>query len=208
MKIQPYKILTLIFGIALLSQPIFADRVSVRAHFDLRSGYPHHGVFVRTIPRNYVTIRYGRVPYYYGDGVFYRHVGISYIVSAPPIGFVVTSLPDYQVVAINGDTYFVYNGVYYRQVPTGYEVVSESPITVEQPAPPAVVVQPAPAPAPTTTYISTPPSNETFTVNIPTNSGNYAPVLIRRSGKGFVGPQGEYYSEFPRVEQLRVMYGH
>ena len=27
------------------------------------------------------------------------------------------------------------------------------------------------------------------------------------AGNGFIGPQGEFYPDFPRVEQLKVMYG-
>jgi len=70
---------------------------------------------------------------------------------------------------------------------------------VEQPAP--VVVQPSPA-VPTTTY-----SGDTVTVNVPNSSGvGYTSVVLRRSGNGYVGPQGEYYQEIPSTEQLQAMY--
>ena len=46
-----------------------------------------------------------------------------------------------------------------------------------------------------------------FTVNIPNDHGGYTAVIIKRSGNGFTGPQGEFYPEFPKVSQLRVMYG-
>jgi hypothetical protein len=46
-----------------------------------------------------------------------------------------------------------------------------------------------------------------FTVNIPNDHGGYTAVVIKRSGNGFVGPQGEYYPEFPKVFQLKLMYG-
>ena len=49
-------------------------------------------------------------------------------------------------------------------------------------------------------------TDETFTVNIPNDKGGYTAVIIRRSGNGFVGPQGEFYSEFPRVSKLKIMY--
>ena len=45
-----------------------------------------------------------------------------------------------------------------------------------------------------------------FTVNIPNGQGGYVAVIIKKSGNGFVGPQGEYYPEFPKVSQLQVMY--
>ena len=32
-------------------------------------------------------------------------------------------------------------------------------------------------------------------------------VTLKRSGNGFVGPQGEYYADNPTVEQLKVLYG-
>jgi hypothetical protein len=56
--------------------------------------------------------------------------------------------------------------------------------------------------------VSSEPQGESYTVNIPGADGNgYIPVLIRKSGPGFLGPQGEYYSEFPRIAQLQLMYG-
>lgn len=46
-----------------------------------------------------------------------------------------------------------------------------------------------------------------FTVNIPNSHGGYNAVVIKRSGSGFIGPQGEYYPEFPKIFQLQMMYG-
>ena len=71
----------------------------------------------------------------------------------------------------------------------------------------------APAPAPVVAAENTPAAeaagmtNDTYVINIPNAKGSYTPVSIRRSGNGFVGPQGEFYTEFPRVEQLKLMYG-
>jgi hypothetical protein len=62
-----------------------------------------------------------------------------------------------------------------------------------------------------TSYINniTPPATqpEEFTVNIPNSRGGYNAVVIKRSGNGFTGPQGEYYPEFPKIFQLEMMYG-
>ncbi|MEI6438411.1 MAG: glycine zipper 2TM domain-containing protein [Candidatus Omnitrophota bacterium] len=52
-----------------------------------------------------------------------------------------------------------------------------------------------------------PVAAEAFTVSVPNSQSGYTQVVIRRSGNGFIGPQGEFYSEFPKIEQLRVMYG-
>ena len=72
----------------------------------------------------------------------------------------------------------------------------------EQPAP-VVVSQPAPVvQGPTETY-----SGDTVTVNVPNSSGGYTAVVLKRSGNGFVGPQGEYYSQVPTTDQLQAMYG-
>lgn len=76
---------------------------------------------------------------------------------------------------------------------------------VEQPAT-VVVAQPAPvvvaAQAPTTTY-----SGDTATVNVPNTNGGYTAVVLKRSGNGYVGPQGEYYDQIPTTAQLQAMYG-
>jgi len=93
------------------------------------------------------------------------------------------------------------------------------------PPPPPVMNVPVPTPmampAQTPTYAPTPAAmapnppaaetavaaNEPYVVNIPNAKGTYTPVALKRSGAGFVGPQGEFYTEFPRVEQLKLMYG-
>lgn len=51
------------------------------------------------------------------------------------------------------------------------------------------------------------PDTDAFTVNVPNSHGGYTPVVIKRSGSGYVGPQGEYYPDFPKVSQLKLMYG-
>ena len=48
---------------------------------------------------------------------------------------------------------------------------------------------------------------EVFTVNIPNHNGGYTVVMIKKSGTGYTGPQGEYYPEFPKIFQLEIMYG-
>ena len=70
----------------------------------------------------------------------------------------------------------------------------------EQPAP-VVVEQPATV-IPTTTY-----SGDTVTVNVPNSNGGYTAVVLKRSGNGYVGPQGEYYDQIPTTAQLQAMYG-
>ena len=73
------------------------------------------------------------------------------------------------------------------------------------------MVNPELAPASVAAPISSPQfqtqNQDTFTVNIPNNSGGYTPVTVKKTGTGFIGPQGEYYEEFPKVKQLKMMYG-
>ena len=59
------------------------------------------------------------------------------------------------------------------------------------------------------TQVQTPTATQPdqFTVNIPNDHGGYTAVVIKRSGNGFIGPQGEFYPEFPKVSQLKIMYG-
>jgi uncharacterized membrane protein len=47
-----------------------------------------------------------------------------------------------------------------------------------------------------------------FTVNIPNSQGSYTPIQIKQTGNGYIGPRGEYYSQFPTVYQLQAMYGN
>ena len=79
---------------------------------------------------------------------------------------------------------------------------------IQKPEPPpaqVVVAQPAPvvvAQAPSATY-----SGDTVTLNVPNSSGGYTAVVLKRSGNGYVGPQGEYYDQVPSTAQLQAMYG-
>ncbi len=79
---------------------------------------------------------------------------------------------------------------------------------IQKPEPPAPVVVAQPSPV---VVAQTPPSatysGDTVTINVPNNNGGYTAVVLKRSGNGFVGPQGEYYGQIPTTEQLRVMYG-
>ena len=76
---------------------------------------------------------------------------------------------------------------------------------IQKPEPPpttVVVAQPAPAVVPSETY-----SGDTVTVNVPNSNGGYTSVVLKRSGNGYVGPQGEYYEQVPTTAQLQAMYG-
>jgi hypothetical protein len=122
--------------------------------------------------------------------VAYQKTRPDYVVVRPRVGVVVQTVPSfYQTSIINGSTYFVSEGAYYRREPRGYVVVDD-PYSVR----------------PTTVIVSN-GSGEPFTVNVPNCHGGYNPVTMTRTGSGYIGPQGEYYYTFPTIQQLSVMYG-
>jgi len=133
--------------------------------------------------------------YYYGDPYYY---GAPYYYGNPYYpGYVVAASSSYQPVVINGTTYYVNNGAYYIYTQYGYQAVA-APIA----APGPVVVQSAVG-----TSVPAATGADSITVNVPNDKGGYNAVVLKPSGKGYVGPQGEFYSEFPKVSQLQLMYG-
>lgn len=102
---------------------------------------------------------------------------------APPYP-VVVSAPDFQPMVVNGVTYYLNNGVYYIYTQFGYESV------------------PAPAANPSGSAEA-----DTITINVPKDKGGTVAVVLKRSGNGYVGPQGEFYAQVPSMDQLKLMYG-
>jgi len=115
---------------------------------------------------------------YHEHGFYHSHFGLGF--NYAPIAYY--------------DPYY-YSSYYYPNYYTPGELVS--PPVVETPE---VVAQPS------TTVVTT-DTDDSFTINIPNSVGGYTSVVIKRSGDGFIGPQGEYYSVFPKISQLKVMYG-
>lgn len=167
-------------------------------------GFHPRGYHVDILPFAAATLFIAGATYYYWEGEYYRReANKKYIVVNPPVGTVVTAIPaNYQTVIIDGNPYYIVNGVTYIYTSSGYQVV---------PTPKTIVVNNAVEPVPLPQQISQIPAtinpNEAFTVNIPNQRGSYTSVILKRSGNGFIGPQGEYYSEFPKIDQLKVMYG-
>jgi len=165
--------------------------------------HPHWGMHIHFLPAGYFTVWVGGTRYYYYDGLYYNYVGDGdYVIVNPPVGAYVAAIPpDFQPVSINGRIYYTDNGVYYILTQHhGYKVVM-APVVYAQPAP-VVYAQPV-------QQVVTAPAGDqdSFPVNIPNNSGGYSTVVIKKSGNGYVGPQGEFYATFPSVAQLKAMYG-
>ena len=192
------------FNLALLiqiAQAYASDQDNVQAP------YPPYGTYVAA-PVSYVPVIVSGVEYYYANGSFYRRFGDAYLAAPAPIGAIVRTIPrDYKPIVIDGITYYIVHGSVYMQTTNGYQVMPQKPFMIEKYADEQKNVISVPA---QTTLISQQPAatNEegAFTVNIPNSKGGYTPVTIKKSGDGYIGPQGEYYQEFPKVEQLKTRY--
>ena len=108
--------------------------------------YPPHGYAFTALPPAHRTVVYRGSQYYFGGGIWYRHVGVNFVVVAPPIGIVVPIRPPYYTTLWVGSApYYYANNVYYTQSPQGYVVVQEPPskVVVEQQPTNAAVQQPS-----------------------------------------------------------------
>jgi len=145
------------------------------------------------LPKSAKRIIYGGQDYFFHEGLFYKKGLSGYLVVSAPIGAFILSLPiGYRTVIVNETPYYVYNDTYYVKKGEGYVVVDEIPSD--------------------TAVVSVPKRKHkkhkmSFVVNVPNSNGSYTSVKIKKKADGFVGPQGEYYPKFPKVEQLQVMYG-
>ena len=141
----------------------------------------------------------GRDNHFYRDGRWYKHgwLGFDIAVTALAIGAIVEALPPrHTTVVVGGVPYYYYDDVYYRPYSGGYVVVPAPVVTQPIVVPPASVIAQSQAQSP-----------DTATINIPNSEGGYTAVTLRKSGNGYIGPQGEYYSENPTVGQLKTLYG-
>ena len=145
---------------------------------------------------------------WYNNGWFWFDAGVT----ALAIGAIAASLPpSYTTVYAGGVPYYYYDGIYYRPCPSGYVVVPAPVMTAPATVAAPTLAQPvmsAPVEGVNVMQAVSPDTqNEPFTVNVPNYRGSYTPVTLTRSGTGFIGPQGEYYPEFPKIKQLKEMYG-
>jgi len=136
----------------------------------------------------------GRDYHYYRGNRWYNHSWFWFdtAVSALAIGALVVNLPPrYTTVVYSGVPYYYADGYYYKAYPTGGYIVVPPPVVVAAPIEQPAVTQ----------------ASDLVTVNIPNAKGGYTPVVLKKAGSGYVGPQGEYYSDHPTVEQLKILYG-
>lgn len=91
--------------------------------------YPPRGFIARELPRDYLILHHRGNRYFYRHGVWYRRVGLGFVVVMPPFGIVVPVLPPYYTtIWVAGAPYYYADGVYYvwRPAMQGY-VVTEPP---------------------------------------------------------------------------------
>ena len=151
----------------------------------------HEGVHMRIPVGSTKIIVRGR-SYYYYQGDYYLENQDRVEISEPPVGAIVRRIPHKrEVLWINGQKYYRSRGAYYVRVRGGYEIMP----------PPGIILTEAPL------RTDLPLKQQVFKINVPNFNSGYTTVAIQREGTGFVGPQGEYYPQFPTVEQLRIMYG-
>lgn len=129
----------------------FFDR---RYHHDRY--YPPRGYFSRGLTRNYLLLYYGGMPYYYGQGIWYRSSGLGFVVVTPPFGIVVPVLPPYYTtVWVGGVPYYYANNVYYvwRPAAQGYVVVQPPASSSVMTQVPSGTGAPAPSSNPDQFYV-------------------------------------------------------
>ena len=93
---------------------------------------PPVGIRVQRLP-HYRTIWLNNICYYYYYGTFYRYIDAmsTYEVVVPPVGAIVESIPEgYQQLTIEGQTYYIVDGIQYKPViydgEIWYEVIKVS----------------------------------------------------------------------------------
>jgi hypothetical protein len=83
-----------------------------------------YGREVKVLPRSHRVVRAGKMNYHYANGFYYRPKGPHWVSVRPPLGIVVAALTAAAVlVSVSGVHYYLSEGVYYRKIPAGYEVV-------------------------------------------------------------------------------------
>jgi hypothetical protein len=86
------------------------------------------GFFINALAATAFRFEIGAQWYYYDDGCYYEPYNGGYDVVAPPLGALVSYLPDgYETVPVGDDTYYYYGGAFYIYTGQGYQVV-QAPI--------------------------------------------------------------------------------
>lgn len=80
--------------------------------------------FFKQPPRGSHWVTHGNNRYMVHQGRFYKPGRGGYVCTRPPMGFVLRGLPlAATLIVMAGITYYVVDDIYYRKIPTGYQVV-------------------------------------------------------------------------------------
>jgi len=146
---------------------------------------------------------------FHGYGGFHGYYGWGY--GNLYVGSIVGYLPEgYNVVVVDGNGYYYYNGYYLTACPSGYVVVP-APVVAQAPvaysAGHTAVQQPTDQAKQSVTAQPMSSSNDTVIINIPNSTGGFTAVQLTKYKDGYKGTQGEFYPKNPTVAQLRLLYG-
>ncbi len=186
-----------ILGIIMLLTTTHAEAWNWRHRYKHKHlNHDYYGKIVYKLPWGSATIIVGDHRYRYYDGHYYRKHPYGWKLVRAPRGVCITRLPrGYKKVYFGKKRYYHHNDVYYKRVVNGYEIVDD-------PSPDYTVVKNREIYA----DYDDDYDFESLTVNIPKEEGGYDAIELKREGEGFIGPQGEYYEEFPKIAQLKVIY--
>ncbi|MDD5686470.1 MAG: DUF6515 family protein [Elusimicrobia bacterium] len=153
--------------------------------------------WVKSLPPHHEIVEREGRRYHYHEGRFYRpgFLGFGFTVVHPPVGAMVTVLPPgHRTVIYEGVPYYYCEDTYYNSCPSGYSVVTPPPIRHTDSSVYA-----------STQTLTSP--GEIVTINIPNSTKGYNAVTLKKQDGGYLGPQGEFYTEMPTVKQLQELYG-
>jgi Family of unknown function (DUF6515) len=126
-------------------EPEFRQHEFLDSRYHHNHYYPPRGYAFAAVPSAHRLVVYRGARYYFASGIWYSHVGVNFVVVAPPLGIVVPILPPfYTTLWVGSVPYYYANDVYYTRSPQGYVVVQEPPskVIVEQQPTNAAVQQP------------------------------------------------------------------
>jgi len=190
-KIVSLLVLSLVMGGFLFVSPenIFANN---NRHQHMRH-QPHHNRHVMQHHQARGAIFHVGSRHFFRQRVFHRRHFSGYIIINFPIGLHVDILPHgHRRLLFERKTYYHFNNTYYSKVDDGYIVVENPRYRMVFPPIDATIYE----------------SNGEYLVNLANSNGTYTAITIKKFGTGYIGPQGEYYPDFPSVDQLSTMYGN
>ena len=207
------KILATALILACLLQPslAFADGRGGHGGHGGPSGHGGPGWHGGSTALGIVALSIAGAEFLYTAGMFYRSTPAGYVIVPAPMGAVVPALPPgYTIVYMGGMPYYYYGNAYYAAAPNGY-VVTAPPAIAAVPiaAAPSVAPVQASAPAPAAQQAAAPAANgpsDAVEIYIPNGNGSFTVVTLRKTDKGFMGPQGEFYADHPTEDQLKARY--